>query len=95
MGAPSLSRSQLESSTPVPTRQKKGIIFPSAVGLTGLCCVCVSDIVCEFRKMILTAWRNYDPSPGRYLLMICAVSVALVMLEWIRTSYFRPSDASR
>lgn len=27
--------------------------------------------------------------------MICAVSVALVMLEWIRTSYWRPSDASR
>lgn len=32
--------------------------------------------------------------PGMYLLMMCAVSVALVMLEWIRTSYFKPNAAN-
>lgn len=32
--------------------------------------------------------------PGRCLLMIFAVSVALAMLEWIRTSYLNPSAAS-
>lgn len=35
------------------------------------------------------------PLPGRCLLMICAVSVALAMLEWIRTSYLSPNAAKR
>lgn len=32
--------------------------------------------------------------PGRYLLMMLAVSAALVMEEWMRTSYFSPSIAN-
>lgn len=82
MGAPSLSRSQLESSTPDHNGNQISEDAATA-GLAGL------------YLTVCSKTNNYDPSPGRCLLMMCAVSVALVMLEWIRTSYFSPSDASR
>lgn len=46
-------------------------------------------------KMAADVGCDISPLPGRCLLMICAVSEALVMLEWIRTSYLIPNAASR
>lgn len=49
-------------------------------------CECSWKVKCEQCSVLLV--------PGRCLLMIFAVSTALDMLEWIRTSYFIPRAAS-